>query len=95
MVDNNRSGELPQRVSRAARAGLLSPVAPVLSEEMRRRMQAAVKAERAEAAAAHEQEGGRGSNDRAAPVRVPSEVRDQQGSGPGTSSPGQGHQRET
>ena len=46
MADNNWGGELPQRVPAAARAGLLSPVAPVLPEELRQRMQAAVRAER-------------------------------------------------
>ncbi len=82
MADKNRGGELPYRVPAAARAGPLSPVVPVLSEELRQRMQAAVKAERAEAAAAREQDCGRGSNDRAAPARAPVEFRDQQGSGP-------------
>ena len=95
MADNNRSGELPQRVSRAARAGLLSPVAPVLPEELRQRMQAAVKAERAEAAAAHEQEAGRAANDLAAPARTPAEFRDQHGRGPGTQFPRQRRQRGT
>ena len=90
MADNERGGELPQRVRGAARAGLLSPVAPVLSEELRQRMQAAVKAERAEAAAARDQERGRVSNGRTAPARVPAGFRDQQGSGPGTSSPANG-----
>ena len=56
MADDNRGGELPQRVPASARAGLLSPVAPVLPEELRRRMQAAVRAERAQAAAAREQQ---------------------------------------
>ncbi len=90
MADDNRSGELPQRVKGAARVGLLSPVAPVLPEELRQRMRAAVEAERAEAAGVHEQERDRGSNQLAGPARVPAEVRDQQGSGPGTSSPGNG-----
>ena len=51
MADDNRGGELPQRVPGAARAGLLSPAAPVLPAELRQRMQAAVRAERAQAAA--------------------------------------------
>ena len=52
MADDNRGGELPQRVPGPARAGLLSPAAPVLPEELRQRIQAAVRAGRAQAAAA-------------------------------------------
>ena len=88
MADNNRGGELPQRVRAAAPAGLLSPVAPVLSEELRQRMQAAVTAERAEAAAAHEQE--RTAGERAAEllrrVRPPNSATSKEAD-PETSSP--------
>ena len=51
MVDEERGRELPQRVRGAARAGPPSSTpssGPVLSEELRRRIQAAVQAERAE-----------------------------------------------
>ena len=46
MGDEDRSRHLPQRVRGAARGGS-APAAPVLSEEMRQRIQAAVRAERA------------------------------------------------
>ena len=68
----------------------------VLSQELRQRMQAAVKAERAEAAAAHEQE--RATGDRTAELLrrdAPANVRGQQGTGPGNQFPGQRHQRGT
>jgi hypothetical protein len=42
--------ELPQRLRGAARAGSASVASPVVTEDMRKRMQAAVKAERAQAA---------------------------------------------
>jgi hypothetical protein len=57
MGDENRGQELPQRVRGAARSGpppsapSLPSVSPALSEELRRRIQAAVEAERARAAA--------------------------------------------
>jgi hypothetical protein len=54
MGDEDGSRELPQRSRGAARGGSdrsASSVSPVLSEELRQRIQAAVKAERAEAAA--------------------------------------------
>ena len=54
MGDEDGSQELPQRSRGAARGGAdrsAQAVSPVLSEELRQRMQAAVKAERAEAAA--------------------------------------------
>jgi hypothetical protein len=47
MADQEGGRELPQRVRGAARGGSAS-TAPVLSEEVRRRIQAAVRAERAE-----------------------------------------------
>lgn len=58
MADKHGDAELPHRVRGAARTVPLSPVSPVaptLSEELRQRMQAAVQAERAEAAA-HERD---------------------------------------
>jgi hypothetical protein len=51
MTDKNLGAELPQRVPGAARAGPVSPVALVLPEELRQRMQAAVQAELQEAPA--------------------------------------------
>jgi hypothetical protein len=50
LADEHRSGELPQRVRGAARAGPAPPVQPVLSEELRQRIRAAVQAERGKAA---------------------------------------------
>jgi hypothetical protein len=47
--DENRSRELPQRVRGTARAGPAPPAQPVLSEELRQRIRAAVRAERGEA----------------------------------------------
>jgi hypothetical protein len=47
MGDEDHGQYLPQRVRGAARGGSAPPTAPVLSEEMRRRIQAAVRAERA------------------------------------------------
>jgi len=49
MGDDDRSRHLPQRVRGAARDGSASSGPPVLSEEMRQRIQAAVRAERAAA----------------------------------------------
>ena len=51
MAGKGRGAELPRRVPGTAPADPVSPVAPVLSEELRQRMLAAVMAERAEAAA--------------------------------------------
>jgi hypothetical protein len=54
MAGTDRGAELPRRVPGAAPAGPSSPVssaAPTLTEELRQRMLAVVKAERAEAAA--------------------------------------------
>jgi hypothetical protein len=50
MGDEDRTRELPQRVQGAARAGPAPPRPPALSEELRQRIQAAVRAERGEAA---------------------------------------------
>jgi hypothetical protein len=47
MGDEDRSRHLPQRVRGEARGGSAPSAAPVLSEEMRQRIQAAVRAERA------------------------------------------------
>jgi hypothetical protein len=58
MSDEDRGLELPQRARGAARGGSVSSVAPVLSEELRRRLQAAVKAERGEAEAQREENRG-------------------------------------
>jgi hypothetical protein len=49
MSDEDLGPELPQRMRGTARGSSVSSVAPVLSEELRRRLQAAVKAERGEA----------------------------------------------
>jgi hypothetical protein len=46
MADENRSQELPQRTLAAGRAGPTPPAPPILTEELRQRIQAAVKAER-------------------------------------------------
>ncbi|MBV9207626.1 MAG: hypothetical protein JO037_20000, partial [Actinobacteria bacterium] len=48
MADKDGDAELPRRMPGAARTGPPSPAGPVLSEELRRRMRDAVKAERAE-----------------------------------------------
>src|ERR1700733_13216636 len=50
MGDQDSSQELPQRVRGVARAGPPSSAPPALSDEVRQRMQAAVLAERADAA---------------------------------------------
>jgi len=47
--DEDRSRELPQRVRGAARAEPAPPAQPVLSEELRQRIGAAVRAERGDA----------------------------------------------
>src|ERR1700761_5517665 len=46
MSEDDRGRGLPRRMRSAARGGSPSSVSPVLSEELRRRLQAAVKAER-------------------------------------------------
>lgn len=67
MTGKDRGMELPHRIRSAAWAGPLSPVAPVLSPELRHHMQAAVTAERAKAVA-REQERAAGHH-AAGPVR--------------------------
>jgi hypothetical protein len=62
MAGKERGTELPHRIPGAAWTGPLSPVAPaapVLSPELRQRMQAAVKAEQAEAAAREQERAAR------------------------------------
>jgi hypothetical protein len=91
MADDNRGGELPQRVPGAARAGLLSPGAPVLPEELRQRMQAAVRAERAQAAAARDEQRAAGERTAGRLRRVsPPESAVSREPGPETSSPANG-----
>ena len=73
MAGKDRGTELPHRIRGAAWAGPLSPVAPVmpvLSPELRQRMQAAVKAELAEAVA-REQERAAGDRTAEPPRRIP------------------------
>jgi hypothetical protein len=55
MGDEDRSQELPQRVPSAAQAGPRPSAPPVLSEELRQRLQAAVVAEHAAAALQEDQ----------------------------------------
>jgi len=55
MAGKDRDAELPRRVRGPGRAGPLSPATPVLPEELRQRMRAAVQAERAQAAAREQQ----------------------------------------
>src|ERR1035438_421688 len=56
MGDEDRSRDLPHRVRGSARDGSERPAgSPVLSEELRQRIQAAVKAERSQAAAKDQQ----------------------------------------
>jgi hypothetical protein len=64
MAGKDQGMVLPQRVPGAVRAWAAPPVAPALPEELRRRMQAAVKAERARAAGS--------AQDRVPPVRAAS-----------------------
>ncbi len=89
--DNHRGGELPHRVPGAARAGLLPAVAPVLPEELRQRMQAAVRAERAQAAAVCDEQ--RAARERTAGLLrcvSPPESAVSKEAGPETSSPANG-----
>ena len=58
MSDEDSGLELPQRMRSTARGSSVSSVAPVLSEELRRRLQAAVKAEREETEAQREKNPG-------------------------------------
>jgi hypothetical protein len=87
MAGKDRGMELPHRIRSAARAGPLSPAAPVLSPELRHHMQAAVTAERAKAVA-REQERAAGHH-AAGPVRrvLLSGSAPGKGAGPETSSP--------
>jgi hypothetical protein len=55
MSEEELGRDLPQRVRGAARGGLAPSASPVLSEELRQRIQAAVKVEREEAAASGEE----------------------------------------
>jgi hypothetical protein len=90
MAGKDRGTELPHRIRGAAWTGALSPVVPVLSPELRQCMQAAVKAERADAVA---REQGRGAGNRTAepPRRVlPSTSAASEEAGPETSSPANG-----
>jgi hypothetical protein len=91
MADKDRGAELPQRVPGAAQAGPVSPVALTLSEELRQRMQEAVRAERTEAAA-DEQERAAGDRTTEMPGRLcPSASAVSEEAGPvGTSSPANG-----
>jgi hypothetical protein len=59
MAGKDRDAELPRRVRDRGRAGPLSPAAPVLTEELRQRMRAAVQAERAQAAAREQEHAAR------------------------------------
>jgi hypothetical protein len=93
MAGKDRGAELPRRVRGAAPAGPPSPVpptAPALSEELRQRILAAVKAERAEAAA-REQE--RTAEDRTTELPRcvrPSESATSKEAGPESRSPASG-----
>jgi hypothetical protein len=91
MADKDQGAELPQRVPGTAQVGPVSPVAPPLSEELRQRMQQAVRAERAEAAADEHE---RAAEDRTIelPGRLrPSDSAVSEEAGPaGTSSPANG-----
>jgi hypothetical protein len=93
MAGKDRDAELPRRARGPGRAGPLSPdspAAPVLSEELRQRMRAAVQAERAKAAA-REQE--RAAGDRTTEllrrVRPPESAADKEAA-PEASSPADG-----
>ena len=55
MAGKDRGAELPRRIRGAAWTGSLSSAAPVLSPGLRQCMQAAVKAERADAVAREQQ----------------------------------------
>ena len=93
MAGTDRGAELPRRVPGAAPAGPSSPVssaAPTLTEELRQRMLAAVKAERAEAAA-REQERVAENRTTELPQRVrPLEPATSKKAGPETSYPASG-----
>lgn len=87
MGDEDRSRELPQRVRGSARDGSERPAgSPVLSEELRQRIQAAVKAERAQAASQDQQKP-------AEPSRQASPADAADGNGTGLTVNGLGGQR--
>ena len=93
MAGKDRGAELPRRVPGTAPAGPPSPVPPVLPEELRMRMLAAVTAERTEAAA-REQERAAEDQTTGPPRRVrPPESAAGKEAGPETSSPASGTNR--
>ena len=88
MAGKDRGAELPRRIRGAAWTGSLSSAAPVLSPGLRQCMQAAVKAERADAVA-REQQRAAGNRTAESPRRTPrSGPAASQEAGPETSSPG-------
>ena len=88
MAGKDRGAELPRRIRGAAWTGPLSPAAPGLSPGLRQRMQAAVKAERADALA-RERQRAAGNRTAEPPYRTPrSGPAASQEAGPETSSPG-------
>ena len=90
MAGKDRGAELPRRIRGAAWTGPLSPAAPELSPGLRQCMQAAVKAERADALA-REQQCAAGNRTAEPPHRTPrSGPAASQEAGPETSSPGNG-----
>jgi hypothetical protein len=90
MAGKDRGPELPRRIRGAARTEPLSPAAPVvpvLSQGLRQRMQAAVKAERADAAVRDQERGAAGNRAAGPPRRTPpSGPAASQEAGPETSS---------
>jgi hypothetical protein len=68
MAGKDQGTELPHRIRGAAGTGPPAPVVPVLSPELQQHIQAAVKAERAEAAARYQE---RAAGDRTTEPRVP------------------------
>src|SRR5690242_4534646 len=87
MASKDRGAELPRRIRGAAWTGPLSPAAPELSPGLRQCMQAAVKAERADALA-REQQRAAGNRTAEPPRRTPrSGPAASQEAGPETSSP--------
>jgi hypothetical protein len=90
MAGKDRGTELPRRIRGAAWTGPLSPVAPVLSPELRQCMRAVVKAERADAAA-RDQDRAAGNRTAGPPWRVaPSGPAASGEAGPEASSPDSG-----
>lgn len=90
MAGKDRGTGLPRRVRGAAWTGPLSSAAPVLSPGLRQCMQAAVKAERADAVAREQQRAG-GKRTAEPPRQVPpSAPAASREAGPDTSSPGNG-----